>query len=152
MARNSWQDIVLPVFWSQLWFFGWGSLELIGLNGCWSMYFEFHVQWWIELFGQIGPMLQVEFLTERQPSTEPFSCSRTSCAGSQLIAMEETEERQWPLHPAAAKADAFLQRLWRIFLEGQVAKQGKKTQDEWFLVCKFSLPSAFNFVRVWSTS
>lgn len=49
-------------------------------------------------------MLQLEFLTERQPSTEPSPCSLTSCAGSQLIAMEETEERQWPLHPAAAKA------------------------------------------------
>lgn len=49
-------------------------------------------------------MLQLEFLTERQPSTEPSPCSLASSAGSQLIAVEETEERQWPLHPAAAKA------------------------------------------------
>ena len=33
-----------------------------------------------------------------------------------------------------------------FFGGGQVAKQGKKIQDEGFLVCKFSLPSAFSFV------
>ena len=45
--------------------------------------------------------------------------------------MEETEERQWPLHPAAAKACCISAGIVKdIFLEGQVAKQGKETQDE----------------------
>lgn len=87
------------------------------------------------------PILQVEFLTERQPSTEPSPLSLTSSAGSQLIAMEETEERQWPLHPAAAKACRISAEIVKDFFSGPSKARRHKMNDFWCVNSPYLQPS-----------